>query len=179
MIWLDGHDGPLTQLLEMVAVEIFDKKQQTVEASPDFTRHKYGFARPDDLTVNAADLPFRYPWKDTYEALQKLAVMPGDPYNGVHLRYVNPRSLNPALHTIGCEIQMFRAKEKKNPTAIPRVPFIMPFVAGAEPCSATRSWNGTRAIFSLCRFGHGIGMKIIRTTRRSCFQSMIGRPKKR
>jgi gentisate 1,2-dioxygenase len=96
----------------MVAVENFDQKQQRVEVSPDFSLHKYGFARPEDVAPSSVDLPFRYPWKETYEALQKLAATPGDPYDGVHLRYVNPRSLGPAVHTIGCEIQMLRPNEK-------------------------------------------------------------------
>lgn len=111
IVWLDGHDGPLTKLLEMVTVENFPTKQQQVEVSPDFSLHQYGFARPDDLAPSSADLPFRYPWNDTYRALQKLAATAGDPYNGVHLRYINPRNLGPTVHTIGCEIQMLRPKE--------------------------------------------------------------------
>jgi gentisate 1,2-dioxygenase len=112
MVWLDGHDGPLLKSLEVIGVEMFNQKQQPVEVSPDFSLSKYGFARPPDATVGSADLPFRYPWAETHKALQKLAVMACDPYDGVLLRYINPRNGGQTLHTMGCEIQMLRPKEK-------------------------------------------------------------------
>jgi gentisate 1,2-dioxygenase len=110
-IWLDGHDGPLVKALEVVAVEMFEKKQQPVEAIPNFSLHRYGLARPRDKGVELFDPPFRYPWEETYRSLKALAVSEGDPYDGVLLRYVNPRNGGPTLRTIGCEIQMLRPGE--------------------------------------------------------------------
>lgn len=112
IIWLDGHDGPLVKALEVVAVEMFSQKQQPVEAIPDFSLHKFGMARPPETETKFFDPPFRYPWEETYQTLKALSVTPGDLYNGVLLRYVNPRRGGFTLRTIGCEIQMLRPGEK-------------------------------------------------------------------
>jgi gentisate 1,2-dioxygenase len=50
-IWLDGHDGPLVKALEVVRVEMFDRKQQPVEVS-DFASYQYGHARPSTKTMS-------------------------------------------------------------------------------------------------------------------------------
>lgn len=112
IVWLDGHDGPLVKALDMIAVQGYPQAQQPIEVSADFSLHKYGFARPPDSQPAASDLPFRYPWAETYETLQKLAVTEGDPFDGVVLRYVNPRNNGPTLRTMGCEVQMLRPSEQ-------------------------------------------------------------------
>jgi 1-hydroxy-2-naphthoate dioxygenase len=112
IVWLDGHDGPLIQSLEVLAVEMFGQKQQPVEVPPDGSLYRFGPARPPESASALADPPFRYPWKETYESLQKLATANGDPCDGVLLRYVNPRNCGPTVHTIGCEVQMLRPREK-------------------------------------------------------------------
>jgi gentisate 1,2-dioxygenase len=112
IIWLDGHDGPLVKALEVVRVQMFDAKQQLVEASPDFARYQYGHVRPYENSIKFYDPPFKYPWTETYRALQALSVTEGDPYNGVLLRYVNPRNGGPTFRTIACEIQLLRPHEK-------------------------------------------------------------------
>jgi len=90
IIWLDGHDGPLVKALEVVRVEMFDRKQQQVEASANFARYRYGHARPYEHNVDFPDPPFKYPWDETYRALKSLAVDEGDPYDGILLRYATP-----------------------------------------------------------------------------------------
>lgn len=112
IIWLDGHDGPLVKALEVLAVEMFGQKQQPVEAIPDFSLYRYGLARPAQEKVKFFDPPYRYPWEDTYRTLQALAAAEGDPYDGVLLRYVNPRTVGATLRTFACEIQMLRPGEK-------------------------------------------------------------------
>lgn len=113
IVWLDGHDGPLVRALEMIAVEMFPQKQQPVETIPDFSLYKYGMARPyEERPAKFLDPPCKYPWEQTYRCLKSLATTEGDRYNGVLLRYVNPRTGGPTLRTIGCEIQMLRPKEK-------------------------------------------------------------------
>ena len=112
IVWLDGHDGPLCKSLEVLAVEMFGQKQQPVESIPDFSFHRYGLARPPGHEAKPFDPPFRYPWEETYRSLKALAVTEGDPYDGVLLRYVNPRTAGPTLRTIGCEIQMLRPQER-------------------------------------------------------------------
>ncbi len=112
IVWLDGHDGPLLKALEVMAVEPFSQKQQQVEAMPDFSLHRFGWARPPEPLSEFPDPPFRYPWETTYESLKALASSPGDECDGVLLRYVNPRNGGFTLRTIGCEIQMIRPDEK-------------------------------------------------------------------
>lgn len=112
IVWLDGHDGPLVKALEVVAVEMFSRKQQPVEAIPDFSITQYGLARPYEKKAKFFDTPYRYPWEQTYKSLKALAVTEGDPYDGILLRYVNPRTGGPTLRTFGCEIQMIRPGEK-------------------------------------------------------------------
>lgn len=112
IIWLDGHDGPLVHALEVMAVELFGQRQQPVEALPDFSLYQFAMARPPSKETRFFDPPYRYPWEETYQTLQTLSVMPGDPYDGVLLRYVNPRNGGFTLRTLGCEIQMLRPGEK-------------------------------------------------------------------
>lgn len=111
IIWLDGHDGPLVKSLDMIAVQTFDRDQQPVEAGPNFSLYKYGFARPPEAMSKTEDLPFRYPWNETCETLQKMAALPCDPYDGVLLRYIHPGHGGPTLRTMGCEIQLLRPRE--------------------------------------------------------------------
>lgn len=112
IVWLDGHDGPLLKALEVLAVEPFGEKQQPVEALPDHSLHRFGWARPPESKDEWPDPAFRYPWEETYRSLRALSIGPGDPYDGVLLRYVNPRSGGFTLRTIGCEIQMLRPGEQ-------------------------------------------------------------------
>jgi 1-hydroxy-2-naphthoate dioxygenase len=112
IIWLDGHDGPVVKALGVVRVEMFETKQQRIEAPADFTRYRYGYTRPYEHKVKFPDPPFKYPWDETYRALKSLAIGEGDPYDGVLLRYANPRDGGPTFRTIGCEIQLLREREK-------------------------------------------------------------------
>jgi gentisate 1,2-dioxygenase len=112
IVWLDGHDGPLVKALEVNRVQMFEKKQQPVEAVADIATYKYGHARPYEEHVKFPDPPFKYRWEETYRALKSLAAGEEDPYDGVLLRYANPRNGGPTFRTISCEIQMLREREK-------------------------------------------------------------------
>ncbi|MBI4522995.1 MAG: cupin domain-containing protein [Deltaproteobacteria bacterium] len=112
IIWLDGHDGPLVKALDVIAVEMFNQRQQPIETIPDFSLYQYGMARPYETKPNFFDPPFKYSWEQTYGSLRALAMTEGDPYDGVLLRYINPRTGGPTLRTFGCEIQMLRPNER-------------------------------------------------------------------
>ena len=53
-----------------------------------------------------------YPWKQTWETLQRLAPeVEGSPFDGVILEYSNPNTGGPVMPTIACHIQMLRPGE--------------------------------------------------------------------
>jgi gentisate 1,2-dioxygenase len=56
--------------------------------------------------------PYRYAWKDTEKAFAGMAEAPGDPFDGILLRYSDPVGGGATLPTMDCEIQMFRPGEK-------------------------------------------------------------------
>ena len=56
--------------------------------------------------------PYRYAWTDTEKAFESIAEAPGDPFDGVCLRYADPLSGGATLPTMNCEVQMFRPGEK-------------------------------------------------------------------
>jgi 1-hydroxy-2-naphthoate dioxygenase len=55
--------------------------------------------------------PYRYRWSDTENALVALGERPGDPHDGIVLRYINPVTGGPTLPTLSCEIHMLRPGE--------------------------------------------------------------------
>ncbi len=113
IIWLDGADGPLIQLLEIGFSEPFTQKQQDICKPANHSIYELGPARPTWVSSNSIQPPpYRYRWEDTEKALRALGEHPGDPHDGILLRYVNPLTGGPTLPTLSCEIQMLRAGEK-------------------------------------------------------------------
>jgi len=56
--------------------------------------------------------PYRYSWKETESVLRVLGERPGDPFEGILLRFVNPLTGGPTLPTLSCEMQMLRPGEQ-------------------------------------------------------------------
>ena len=112
IIWLDGIEAPLMGLLEIGFAEIFSADQQPLTRPVDASRYDLGLARPAWMKTNSKQPPpFRYRWADTEKALKALGETPGDPHDGLLLRYVNPLTGGPTLPTFSCEIQMLRPGE--------------------------------------------------------------------
>ncbi len=92
IIWLDGLDIPLVHMLEAVYYEPYPEDVQPVTEPTDssLTRYGAGTLRPSWETSGASHSPLmHYPWKQTWETLQRLAPeVDGSPYrrrdNGVH-----------------------------------------------------------------------------------------------
>ena len=59
--------------------------------------------------------PYRYRWEDTEKALTALGERPGDPHDGIVLRYINPVTGGSTLPTLSCEIHMLRPGEATQP----------------------------------------------------------------
>jgi len=113
IIWLDGADGPFIKYLGIGSSERFQKKQQTHQRPVGSSLHELGPARPNWVTGSSVQPPpYRYRWEDTEKTLQALGEKPGDPFDGIVLRFVNPLTGGPTLHTLSCEIQMLRPGEQ-------------------------------------------------------------------
>ena len=57
----------------------------------------------------------RYPWEQTWAALQRLAPeVEGSPFDGVIMEYTNPNTGGPVMPTIACHVQMLRPGESTN-----------------------------------------------------------------
>lgn len=112
IIWLDGIEAPLMGLLEIGFAEIFGADQQPISRPANFSQYEFGLARPSWVQPGAKQPPaYRYRWEDTEKTLRALGESPGDPFDGLLLRYVNPLTGGPTLPTFSCEIQMLRPGE--------------------------------------------------------------------
>ncbi len=99
-------------LLEIGFAEILGPEQQPVTRPADFSQYELGPARPAWVDPKRRQPPpFRYRWEDTEKTFKALGENPGDPYDGLLLRYVNPLTGGPTLPTFSCEIQMLRPGE--------------------------------------------------------------------
>ena len=56
--------------------------------------------------------PYRYAWTETEKAFEGMAEAPGDPFDGILLRYSDLVGGGATLPTMNCEIQMLRPGEK-------------------------------------------------------------------
>jgi len=112
IIWLDGADGPLIRLLEIGFSEPYGAKQQECTKPSGGSLYELAPARPSWVSPDPIQPPpYRYRWEDTEKALKALGEKPGDPCDGLLLKFVNPLTGGPTLPTISCEIQMLRPKE--------------------------------------------------------------------
>jgi gentisate 1,2-dioxygenase len=112
IVWLDGIEAPLMGLLEIGFAEIFSADQQPITRPANFSHYEFGLARPSWVKQSARQPPaYRYRWEDTEKTLKALGENPGDPFDGLLLRYVNPLTGGPTLPTFSCEIQMLRPGE--------------------------------------------------------------------
>jgi gentisate 1,2-dioxygenase len=113
IIWLDGLDGPLIQSLNVLFFEEYEKQEQPVTRETGASVSRLGFARsPKRDESQLRGVPFRYGWKDTYEALKTSSDRERDPYDGALLRYINPATAGFTYPTMSCEIQLFKPGEK-------------------------------------------------------------------
>lgn len=112
VIWLDGADRPILKFFQSGFHEPYPERQQPVSRSVDTSIHEYGALRPGWNTNAPAVPPYRYRWEDAMKALKILGERPGDPHDGILLRYANPRTGGPTLSTMSCELQMLRPGEE-------------------------------------------------------------------
>lgn len=117
IIWLDGANGPMIHYFQVIFAEPYVKAQQAVTRPIAWSEREYGVIRPQDAVSPRVAFrpPYRYRWEETEKALKVLSESPGDPFDGVLLRYVNPLTGGPTLPSMSCEIQMIRPGERTRP----------------------------------------------------------------
>jgi gentisate 1,2-dioxygenase len=116
IIWIDGTDLPMVKFFEIGFGDLYPTKQQEISKPRNHAVHELGPARPKWISADSVQPPpYRYRWEDTEKALMALGESPGDPFDGVILRYVNPLTGGPTLPTLSCEIQMLRPGELTKP----------------------------------------------------------------
>ena len=113
IIWLDGLDGPLIQSLNALFFEMLDKQAQSVTREEGASLRSFGFARPPEVCAEAGSaVPFRYGWKESYEALKAIPEKESDSYDGNLIRYINPIDGGFTLPTMSCELQLLKPGKK-------------------------------------------------------------------
>jgi 1-hydroxy-2-naphthoate dioxygenase len=113
VIWLDGADRPLMKYLQIGFHEPFPEKQQPHSRAVDTSACEFGPTRPSRVPPGSSRTPpYRYKWEDAVKALNVLGETPGEPCDGILLRYVNPLTGGPTLPTLSCELQMLRPAEQ-------------------------------------------------------------------
>ncbi|OGQ78721.1 MAG: hypothetical protein A3F90_06130 [Deltaproteobacteria bacterium RIFCSPLOWO2_12_FULL_60_19] len=112
IIWLDGADGPFLRFLEAAFGERYEKDQQPQSRPVSMSTFELAAARPSWVSAKSIQPPpYRYRWEETEKTLSALGERPGDPYDGILLRYVDPLNGGPTLPTVSCEMQMLRPGE--------------------------------------------------------------------
>jgi gentisate 1,2-dioxygenase len=116
IIWLDGANGPMIHYYQVGFANPYHQQQQTVTKPVGSCQQTYGTLRPHTLAATSVPRtyrpPYRYSWEETCKAFELRAESPGDPFDGLALRYVDPLTGGPTLPTMSCEIQMLRRGEK-------------------------------------------------------------------
>jgi gentisate 1,2-dioxygenase len=104
MIWIDGHDAPLTLALNAAFFERFAAPVQPVVHAQQYMRHRTGALRPRGVDRRAEGHPYIYKWKDAQETIAALEPADWDPYDGFVVDYVDPVSGGSTLPTIACRL---------------------------------------------------------------------------
>lgn len=116
IIWLDGADGPLVRFLGIGFSEPFHDRQQAHTRPSGLSARELAPCRPSWIRRDSIQPPpYRYRWEDTESRFNALGEHPGDPHDGLLLRYANPLTGGPTLPTFSCEIQMLRPGEETKP----------------------------------------------------------------
>jgi gentisate 1,2-dioxygenase len=106
MVWLDGLDVPLIQMLEVNYFELYPESKQPLSGPADLSLRLFGSGslKPTWVRHHAIHSPLlNYKFAQTYAALKSMAERSaGSPFDGVCVEYVNPLTGGPALPTMAC-----------------------------------------------------------------------------
>ena len=109
MLWLDGLDIPLVQMLDASFAESLGDDEQPVMRPEGDSYARFGHnLLPVDLTHRSQSSPvFNYPYRHTREALEQMKrTQEWDACHGLKLKYTNPVTGGYAMPTMGTFIQL-------------------------------------------------------------------------
>ena len=116
IVWLDGANGPMIHYYQIGFANPFHQRQQAVTRPVGWSQRTYAALRPQRFAGQPAAAnsppPYRYSWKESEAALEAMTELPGDPYDGLLMHYVDPLTGRSTLPTMSCELQMLRPGEK-------------------------------------------------------------------
>ena len=108
MMWLDGLDYPLVNMLEAGFFELYDGRLQEVTKPDDFSTKQFlhGRLNPAWQQPQGQNSPVgNYLWTETEKAFAGIADnATGSETEGIVLEYTNPWTGGPVMPTIGCRI---------------------------------------------------------------------------
>jgi gentisate 1,2-dioxygenase len=109
VVWLDGLDIPIVQMLDAGFAEELEADQQPISRPEGDALARYGANMlPVDYQVRSLTSPvFAYPYERTREALYKLSRREdAHPSHGYKMRYINPVTGGHAMPTISTFMQL-------------------------------------------------------------------------
>lgn len=109
MVWMDGLDVPLVELLDAQFAEKYPDDQQPVGKPEGDALARFGSGlMPVGYETKSITSPvFNYPYARTREALETMRrANEWDPYHGLKLQYVNPVDGGSAMPTMGTFMQL-------------------------------------------------------------------------
>lgn len=114
-MWQDGLDIPLTNALEANFYAVHPDNWQNSNLPFDASPASWGTPglMPARERWGESWSPLmKYSWDKTYDGLQAYSkVTDGDPFDGIHMRYVNPNTGGHPMATMGASMQMLRPAE--------------------------------------------------------------------
>lgn len=109
MIWLDGLDYPLVNMLEAGFFQLYSERMQTRLVPDDISTRQFihGQLRPTWEVPNGPHTPIgKYPWSETAAAFADIGDdAEGSAHDGILLEYTNPWNGGPVMPTIACHAQ--------------------------------------------------------------------------
>lgn len=112
MVWIDGLDYPLTNMLEAGFFELHAERRQRALVADDLSTRQFihGQLRPTWETPRGPASPIgNYPWREVEAAFADIGYdAEGTAFDGVMLTYTNPFDGGPVLPTIGCQVQRLK-----------------------------------------------------------------------
>jgi gentisate 1,2-dioxygenase len=115
MMWLDGLDYPLVNMLEAGFFELYNERLQPATSPDDFSTHQYLHGRLNPVweqphAQSTQNSPIgNYTWTETEKALDAIADdATGSDFDGILLEYTNPWTGGPVMPTTSCRIARLR-----------------------------------------------------------------------